>query len=388
MAFGDFTVVRSTVKRVLNSSGVLASVAVNTPAFEFNADGSYKGLLVEPAGTNLMLRSEELNNASWSVVFNASVSANATTAPDGTTTADKIVESATNAQHYIGQTPTSTSGTVHTISIFAKASERTFLFLFEDSAGGRNAYFNLSNGTVGTVGGSASANIIDVGSGWYRCSVTYTSSGTLVRFRVATASANGTNSYLGDGTSGIFVWGAQAELGAVATSYIPTVASTVTRGADDISLSSASSLIGATEGTMYCEVDVTRLSTGVLRLFAVVSSPNPGTTTSEFYIYVDASNNLIGEFISAGVPQASISFGALVAGVQKFAFAYKANDFAFYRNGTVVGTDTSGTNLQGFDRVRIGSSVSDTFYANAHLRSFALFPTRLSNATLATLTTL
>lgn len=368
MAFGDFTVVRSTVKYVLNSSGVLASVAVNTPAFEFNADGTYKGLLVEPAGTNLMLRSEELNNASWSVVLNASVSANATTAPDGTTTADKIVESAINAQHAIGQTPTSTSGTVHTISIFAKASERTFLFLFEDSAGGRNAYFNLSNGTVGTVGGSASANIIDVGSGWYRCSVTYTSSGTLVRFRVATASANGTNSYLGDGTSGIFVWGAQAELGSVATSYIPTEGSTETRGADDISLSSASSLIGQTQGRILCKANI--VNTGVLR--SIVSLYNTNEDNSIF-IRISTSGQLQLVVFTGGVAQVVITSASVYTGVVEIEARYAVNDFALFVNGVSVGTDSLGT-VSTCNTVELGSFGSSR-HLNGHLEYAVLIPT-------------
>jgi hypothetical protein len=187
--------------------------------------------LIEKVRTNLILYSEQFNDASWSVAVNASVTANATTAPNGTTTADKIVEDTATSQHIIGQTPTSINSVNHTISVYAKAAERSFLFLFEDSAGGRNAYFDLSNGTIGTLGGSATASITSVGNGWYRCSVTYTASGTLVRMRVAPATANGTNSYTGDGTSGIFVWGAQVEVSDFgATDYIATTTAAVSVG--------------------------------------------------------------------------------------------------------------------------------------------------------------
>jgi hypothetical protein len=187
--------------------------------------------LIEKVRTNLILYSEQFNDASWSVAVNASVTANATTAPNGTTTADKIVEDTATSQHIIGQTPTSINSVNHTISVYAKAAERSFLFLFEDSAGGRNAYFDLSNGTIGTLGGSATASITSVGNGWYRCSVTYTASGTLVRMRVAPATANGTNSYTGDGTSGIFVWGAQVEVSDFGpTDYIATTTAAVSVG--------------------------------------------------------------------------------------------------------------------------------------------------------------
>jgi hypothetical protein len=187
--------------------------------------------LIEKVRTNLILYSEQFNDASWAANLNASATANATTAPNGTATADKIVEDTSTSQHYVGQTPTSITGVGHTISVFAKAAERSFLFLFEDSAGGRSAYFDLSNGTIGTVGGSATASITSVGNGWYRCSVTYTASGTLVRMRVATATANGTASYTGNGTSGIFVWGAQVEVSDFgATAYIPTTTAAVSVG--------------------------------------------------------------------------------------------------------------------------------------------------------------
>jgi hypothetical protein len=187
--------------------------------------------LIEKVRENLVLYSEQFNDASWSVAVNASVTANATTAPNGTTTADKIVEDTATSQHIIGQTPTSINSVGHTISVYAKAAERSFLFLFEDSAGGRNAYFDLSNGTIGTLGGSATASITSVGNGWYRCSVTYTASGTLVRMRVAPATANGTNSYTGDGTSGIFVWGAMVEVSDFgATDYIATTTAAVSVG--------------------------------------------------------------------------------------------------------------------------------------------------------------
>jgi hypothetical protein len=187
--------------------------------------------LIEKVRTNLILYSEQFNDASWASNLNASVSANAAVAPNGTTTADKIVEDTSTSQHFIGQSPTSINSVGHTISVYAKAAERSFLFFFEDSAGGRNAYFDLSNGTIGNVGGSATASITSVGNGWYRCSVTYTASGTLVRMRVAPATANGTNSYTGDGTSGIFVWGAQVEVSDFgATDYIPTTTAAVSVG--------------------------------------------------------------------------------------------------------------------------------------------------------------
>jgi hypothetical protein len=96
MAFGDFTVTRASTKNVIGSNGLYQSVANNVPAFEFNTDGSYRGLLVEPGATNLALRSQEFDDAYWvkgvgGVALAPVVTANNQTAPDGTSTADTVV---------------------------------------------------------------------------------------------------------------------------------------------------------------------------------------------------------------------------------------------------------------------------------------------------------
>jgi hypothetical protein len=156
-----------------------------------------------------------------------------------------------------------------------------------------------------------------------------------------------------------------------------------------VSLTSASSLIGQTEGVLYVEVSASRLSTGVTRVIASVSSATPQASTSELYFIVDSSNNLSAQFNNSGTLQCNISFGPYVAGTQKLALAYKGNDFAFYRNGAQVGVDASGSVGTGLDRVILGSYLNGTlFYYNDHIRALALFPTRLSNAQLASLTTL
>ena len=161
---------------------------------------------------------------------NATVSANVTTAPNGTTTADKIVENSTNANHYINQSVTNTNGLL-TYSIYAKASERTFLYVNafatipNNFTYQPNAFFDLANGTIGTTS-SCNASIQSVGNGWYRCVIQCTSvfpsSSATVTFYNYTATANGINSYQGDGTSGIFVWGAQLVEGVDQLPYFPT----------------------------------------------------------------------------------------------------------------------------------------------------------------------
>jgi len=216
MAFGDFTVDRNSTKYVLGSGGTIVPVATDEPAFEFNADGTYKGLLVEPAATNLALQSENFIT-SWGS-SNATVTANATTAPDGNTTADKI--EITAASGSISQNFTS-SATTYTFSVWLKQGNTTVtdIQIVDVLTLSYRIRLTWATGALSVVGGTATATKInELSNGWFRISVT------------ATLPAGGTDNIsikpAGDGlgTSGdyVYVWGAQLETGPIATSYIPT----------------------------------------------------------------------------------------------------------------------------------------------------------------------
>ena len=172
---------------------------------------------------NLLTRTEEFDNAAWTKI-RSSISANIATAPDGTLTADKLVEDSSNNSHFMSQVLLSVSGNASlAISIYAKAAGRDFLaFVTADSAGGFNSsFFNLSNGTLGTVASGHTASIQSAGSGWYRCIIVQSQSATTGAFTFypGSAATNGSAAYLGDGTSGIYIWGAQLEQSATATAY-------------------------------------------------------------------------------------------------------------------------------------------------------------------------
>jgi hypothetical protein len=189
-------------------------------------------LLLEPQRTNLCIRSQELSDAAW-VKTRTTVTADAAIAPDGTTTADLLVEDTSNNTHIVQQTITLTAAS-HTMSVFVKASGRSWVSLFNNSVANVVANFDVSTGTVGTVGAAATANIQAFGNGWWRCSMTFTGVAGANALLVRLGTADATPSYLGDGASGALLWGAQVEAGAVPSSYIPTVAATVTRNADSL----------------------------------------------------------------------------------------------------------------------------------------------------------
>jgi hypothetical protein len=170
-------------------------------------------------GPNNQLLQSQTFATSWAATA-ATVSSDVTTAPDGSSTADKLVETAATSQHLLGQGSTQ-GGAAAVLSCYAKADERTWVALAITDAGGSNriTYFNLATGVVGTTGTGITASITSAGNGWYRCAVYLpaTFNGTYTH-RIYLASADNTNNYAGDGTSGLYIWGAQAE----AVTYVTT----------------------------------------------------------------------------------------------------------------------------------------------------------------------
>jgi hypothetical protein len=373
-----FVVTRASTKLRIGSDGLYGSVANNVPAFEFNTDGTYRGLLVEPGATNLVIRSQEFNT--WSLT-RTTVTADATTAPDGTSTADKLLDTVDANTHFTGRAGTVADATVHTLSVFAKKGEYDFMRL-EQGNNSHGAYFNLATGAV--VGATTyNPTITNVGNGWYRCTVTVTSITTSLTVVIA-PSPNGTSiNYTGTGTSGIFIWQAQLETGSVATSPIVTTAGTASRVADVVSLTGASSLIGQSAGTVFLEVTLANATTASFGRVLEVGS----NTTNR--ISIDANSSTLLGFITTGgvATQGGTMSEASANNVSyKVALAYAvgASQGAFYVNGT--GDITSPTAIPASNDVYIGRSSAGANGVVAWYRSVALFPTRLANATLASLT--
>jgi hypothetical protein len=150
---------------------------------------------------NLLTKTEQFNDAAWTK-SNATITANTVVAPDGTLTADKLVEDTANAAHFVNVLA-GTIGLSETRSVYAKAAGRTWLYLGIGS--GASAYFDLTNGVTGVVV-NGTATISNAGNGWFRCS--FTATRAINANNVTTiASANGTVTYTGDGTSGVYLWG-------------------------------------------------------------------------------------------------------------------------------------------------------------------------------------
>jgi hypothetical protein len=199
---------------VPNNSNGDFSVTRATTATRVNAAG-----LVEVVPYNFFTRSEIFTDGAW-FKQNSTISANVTTAPNGTLTADKLIADATLNQHRIFQTGPSIADGAHVISCYAKAAEYSFLSF--GNAGGINGgaiIFNVSNGTTSGSFLGATPTIESVGDGWYRCSLAFSSVTPSFSWFIIARNANNTNNYTGDGVSGIFIWGAQLVQGTSALDY-------------------------------------------------------------------------------------------------------------------------------------------------------------------------
>jgi hypothetical protein len=335
-------------------------------------------LLLEPQRTNSVTYSEQFNNPDWSKA-ETTITANAIASPDGYINADKV-EATNTIGNYVNQSSTNTG--IYTHSVYAKAGNvSSFTILWASYSSGKGATFNLSNGTATTVGATVSATITNVGNGWYRCTTTDTSANYIVLISLN----NPTNTAISIG-SYIYLWGAQAEAGAYATSYIPTLGASVTRVADAATTASVSSLIGQTEGTMFIEFNRTNTLEAAFFMLSNLVGTTANAYQNSFYFLQQANGTMVVEVYVAAVPQVLFTVAALSVGTHKMALAYKANDFALYVDGVQLATDTSGS-VPTTNFLSIGGAIDGGPQKQA-VNQALLFKTRLSNSDLATLTSL
>jgi hypothetical protein len=397
-ASGDFNVTRATIATRVNASGLIEVVASGIPRLDYFASGGVAGcpaLLVEPSAQNIMAQSETLSvSGNWSRT-NVLVSGGVIASPNGLASGTLIVATSGNTQHSINRQASSvTSGAVVTVSCFFKAhGTNNFAQLviggFEFSPASPFANFNLSGNGAITTGTYSSAFIQNYGNGWYRCGLTTTAAANgsptcLINPILASGTARD-SSFTGDGVNGVYAWGFQVEAGSVATSYIPTTTGSVTRNVDQITVSDAvSGVIGQTEGTIYAEVDMR-----VIPQFIVPIAIDVGTV-NEYLILAANSDGAFRVVIkkSTGSQTQLIISSSNPVGVYKLALAYKNGDYALSINGATPLTSSDSTNYPTGTFSRVHLSFQAYGVGLCRTRAAALYPTRLTNAELQSLTTL
>lgn len=385
----SITFTRGTNATYTNSAGnVQLTAGVNDARFDYDpVTLACKGLLIEEARTNSLTYSEQFDNAAWAKTT-TTVTANATTAPDGTVTADKCITN--NAapyglnSYFFAFTPL----TKYTFSVYLKAAELTTaqIDFYTVETGDCGFSINLATGVIGaTFGTLDSYGVTSAGNGWYRAWAVKTTAATVTSGQVQAYRSLVT----GDGTSGYYTWGAQLEAGAFPTSYIPTTTAAATRNADNAVMTGTnfSSWYNQTQGTLFAQVVY----------YAELIASAAGTNN----IFVDDSSNL--NFVAIRTvsnptnPQADISVysGGVsqvdTAGAQpvlanttyKRAFAFALNNMQAYVNAvTDGGAITSALMPVGVNRLVIGSGSLTAMW----IASISYYPTRLPNATLQALT--
>ena len=213
---GTTTITHFSIRQVTQGSDF--DFTRSTTGTRINEDG-----YIEDVPYNFIPYSQDIDNADWDKV-GTTVSANEIIAPDNSLTGDKINESAGGTYHNVNHDDKVEDGVTYTASAYFKAAERTTASIYENLGIGGPTYplssFNLSNGTVDSQNANHIAKISSAGSGWYRCSITFTSNGT--RTGSLYYAPNNQLNYTGVLNSGVFMWGAQFVKGDKVKDYLPT----------------------------------------------------------------------------------------------------------------------------------------------------------------------
>jgi len=372
----DLNVSRATSATRVNANGVIETMGANVPLID-HTGGGCPTILVQPQRTNVVLYSEQFNNAYWAT-YQATISENATASPDTNVTSDKLIDSTSNDIHanYKGFVISSES----TLSYFVKSAEYSRIALTNLSDGGE-AVFNLSTGTVVSTSSTwKNSTITALANGWFKISATTNGVSGSKAIGIQLVNNSGALSFAGTGSSGLYIWGAQLEAGSYATSYIPTTSASVTRNADVISKTGISDLIGQTEGTIFVDIDYTQNSgSSILSIF--------NTAVSNSIFFETFNNILYLTIITSGALVCQIPFTTLTNQNYKIAVGYKLNDIVFYVNGNQAGVDTNAT-IPATNEINLGFLTGAFAQQKTNIKAAALWKTRLSNEKLAELTTI
>ena len=338
---GDFDFSRSSSATRIAKNGLITTVAANVPRLNYPLiDGKVVGcpsLLLEPERTNLITYSEDFSQ--WSTV-DSSVTDNNAISPDGSLNASLLTEGVTVSNHQINAPNASiTTGLTYTFSVFVK-NNGVDLFSITAGAFGSlaiNSTFNLVTQTSTSLLGSST--IKKMGD-YFLCTVTGVS--TQTRNQSMLIILNKANiaypfSYQGDGTSGIYIWGAQLEEGSYLTSYIPTNGSSVTRSAESANDAGTSDTFNDSEGVLMAEISALVSSDGSRDI--EISDGN----TNRIIIQYNSIGTIQVYVLVNGVATYTFEYTTLITQFNKIALKYKENDFALWVDGFEADSSNSGS---------------------------------------------
>ena len=386
------TVYTATTATVVDTyTPTLQSAAINAPRFDYNPTTRESlGLLLEQAATNLALYSSDYTNALWTKT-GSSITATADISPDGTQNASLLVCSTVSTNHLVTQSIVPTAGS-NTFSVYLKYYGLQFVQIYHNNGGNKFCNFDLINGTAGTPSASTTANIQNVGNGWYRCSITATVTAVSATFVVhASNSLTATiaPTFAGNGFNGYLIWGAQVEAAPSATSYIATVASAQTRTVDAASMTGTNftSWYNYSGGTVYLEAASGSATGSPISTAPYTIQISDGGTTNQILLCNGATgiytyskvNNVLVQNLAVALP-ATIAANTF----------YKT---AWYFSGAGNGVSSAGQTATTYSTAIVAPAVNQLNIAgtgntnplNGRIKKFAYYPAVLTNTQIQSL---
>jgi hypothetical protein len=355
------------------------------PRIDFSDDVN-GALLLEPQSTNLIKYSEGFSNSYW--VKSGSNVVQGFASPDGALNAYKLVEGSNNGNHRLEVSGLTVVSSKYNVSIYVKSygrdEVRVTLANYFNSA--TDVYFNLKTKSV-ILGSEAEDGLIEVLSdGWFRCSFTSKSNaiaGGNAKLYIDTA-LGGSNTYQGNGASGVYIYGAQLEALPYATSYIPNYgnASGVTRVADTCNNGGQVGNFNSIEGVLYA--DMAALSNyGGLRLIQL----SDGTDDNRVSLYFDVSANTIYCNVVVSSSSNALSFPLSDATIyNKLAIAWKTDRIEFWINGIKGAEDLVFTTFAASTLNNLDFSLNGSYDFQGKIKDLRVYRTALTDDELVFIT--
>lgn len=404
--FGELiTFARATGGGRFNAQGAYEWLSADQPRFDFDpVTLDSRGILIEEQRTNLLLRSSDIPSSPWATGHSYVRSSNAEIGLDGQMTAD-FYGPVVGQQSFTGAAPSQsvalTAGTYTVSAFFKPTGIATTVRLYPFVNNTNNVVGGVASLTLGNTGFSVDQVDSDgvfsgtpVGrneifqDGWRRVSLTFTvNQSCSMTFRAFPYVS--TSQLTGDGTSGLFIWGAQLEAGAFPTSYIPTTTAQVTRAADVCSVNNLSPWYRADEGTLMVEAS-TNKPVGTINTVLAASLVDPSAPSSNHVVTGRFTGSALIARLAGpgGSPYAALNIlSPYTAGTTyKTALAWRSGDIAAGVNGEAVVKSLATFPNIPVGALQVGAITSTVGLLNGHIRRVRYIPRRISDTELQALT--